>query len=95
MEITVPIMAMMAKQAIITGSTLRARSAQAKSDLARRVEEVVWPWIEQGKLRPRIDSTFSLGRAAQAHERMEGGSHVGKIVLVTGAEHQLGTERSR
>jgi len=31
MEITVPIMAMMAKQAIITGSTLRARSAQRKA----------------------------------------------------------------
>lgn len=84
MEITVPIMAMMAKQAIITGSTLRARSADAKSELARRVEEVVWPWIEQGQLRPRIDSTFALGSAAQAHERMETGSHAGKIVLLTG-----------
>lgn len=79
---------MMAKQAIITGSTLRARGAEAKSDLTRRVEEVVWPWIEEGKLRPRIDSTFPLGSAAQAHERMESGSHIGKIFLLTGFENQ-------
>ncbi len=85
LEITVPVMALMAKRAIITGSTLRARSAEEKGVLARRVEEVVWPWIDQGKLRPRIDSTFPLAGAAQAHERMEAGSHVGKIVLVTGA----------
>lgn len=93
MEITVPVMAMMAKQAIITGSMLRARSAEAKSVLAKRVEEVVWPWIEQGKLRPLIDSTFPLAGADQAHERMEAGSHAGKIVLVTAAGETHGDKR--
>lgn len=77
---------MMAKRAIITGSTLRARSAEDKSALARRVEEIVWPWIEQGKLRPQIDSTFALADAAKAHERMEAGSHSGKIVLEVGVD---------
>ena len=88
MEITVPVMAMMAKQAIITGSTLRARGADEKAALAARVEQVVWPWITQGKLRPHIDSTFALADAARAHERMEAGSHSGKIVLVTKAGHR-------
>jgi putative PIG3 family NAD(P)H quinone oxidoreductase len=86
MEITVPIMAMMAKQAIITGSTLRARTSEEKSALAQRVEEVVWPWIAQGQVRPQIDSTFPLAEAAKAHERMEAGSHSGKIVLTVGAD---------
>ncbi|WP_217430878.1 NAD(P)H-quinone oxidoreductase [Sphingomonas bacterium] len=81
MEITVPIMALMAKRAVITGSTLRSRTSEEKSALAKRVEEVVWPWIAEGKLRPQIDSTFPLAEAAAAHERMESGSHGGKIVL--------------
>ena len=88
LEITVPVMALMAKRAIVTGSTLRARSAEDKGALARRVEEVVWPWIDRGTLRPRIDSTFPLADAARAHERMEVGSHVGKIVLVTGERNR-------
>ena len=85
MEITVPVMDLMNKRAVITGSTLRSRGAEEKGVLAARVEEVVWPWIEQGKLLPRIDSTFPLASAAQAHGRMEAGSHVGKIVLVVGS----------
>ena len=82
-------MAVMAKPAFITGSTPRARSAEEKSILARRLDKVVWPWIEQGKLRPKlhplINSAFPLAGAVQAHERMEAGSHVGKVVLVTDA----------
>ena len=32
-------------------------------------------------LRPVIDSVFPLADAAGAHARMDGGAHVGKIVL--------------
>ena len=71
----------MRKRLTLTGSTLRPRSADDKARLARAVEETVWPWIEQGKIRPVIDSVFPLADAAKAHARMEGGDHFGKIVL--------------
>lgn len=77
----VDLMQVMRKRLVITGSTLRPRDADEKARLARGVEETVWPWIEAGKVKPIIDSTFPLERAADAHARMEGGEHLGKIVL--------------
>jgi putative PIG3 family NAD(P)H quinone oxidoreductase len=76
---------MMQKRAVITGSTLRPRDADEKARLAAAVESVVWPWIEAGKVQPRIDRTFPLAQAAQAHAHLEGGAHVGKIVLTVDA----------
>jgi NADPH:quinone reductase len=69
----------------ISGSTLRARSVEEKSVLARDVETNVWPWLAERKVRPVIDRTFPLAAAADAHRRLESGAHIGKIVLTTGA----------
>jgi len=80
-EVTLPIFRLMAKRAVVTGSTLRPRDADEKARLAAEVERVVWPWIEAGKLRPRIDASFPLADAAKAHAHLEGGAHVGKVVL--------------
>ena len=44
---------------------------------------MVWPWIAAGKVKPQVDRTFPLAEAAKAHAHLEGGAHVGKIVLVT------------
>ena len=73
----------MRKRLTVTGSTLRPRAADEKARLARAVEQTVWPWIEQGKLKPVVDATFPLAEAAKAHARMEDSGHVGKIVLTT------------
>lgn len=77
----VPVMKIMQKRAVITGSTLRPRSADEKARLAAEVERVVWPWIAGGQLRPLIDATFPLADAAKAHAHLEAGEHVGKVVL--------------
>lgn len=71
----------MRRRLTLTGSTLRARSAEFKSLLAKEIAEVVWPEVEAGRLRPVIDRTFPLAEAADAHRRMEAGDHVGKIIL--------------
>ena len=76
-----PIGAMMQKRAVITGSTLRPRNADEKARLAGEVERVVWPWTLAGKLKPVIDHTFPLAGAAKAHALLEGGAHLGKVVL--------------
>ncbi|MBI1405537.1 MAG: zinc-binding dehydrogenase [Caulobacter sp.] len=77
----VPIMKIMQKRAVITGSTLRPRDADEKARIAARVEEIVWPWIAAGKVRCVVDKTFPLAEAAAAHAWLEGGAHVGKVVL--------------
>ena len=77
-----PIFRLMQKRAVITGSTLRPRDADEKARLTAAVEAMVWPWIAAGKLRPLIDKTFPLDQAGAAHAWLEGGTHLGKIVLV-------------
>ncbi len=79
----VPVMKVMQKRAVITGSTLRPRPADEKARLAAEVERVVWPWIAAGKLKPIVDATFPLAEAAKAHAHLEAGEHVGKVVLTT------------
>ncbi|MBO9559938.1 MAG: NAD(P)H-quinone oxidoreductase [Caulobacter sp.] len=78
----VPVMRIMQKRTVITGSTLRPRPADEKARLAAEIERVVWPWIAAGKLKPVIDATFPLEEAAAAHAYLEAGEHVGKVVLL-------------
>ncbi len=72
---------LMVKRLTHTGSTLRPRTVAFKAQIARELHEKVWPLIETGKARPVMDSAFKLTDAAAAHARMEGGEHIGKIVL--------------
>ena len=82
-EVPLQIFRLMQKRAVVTGSTLRPRNPDEKARLAAEVERVVWPWIEAGKVSPKLDRTFPLAEAAKAHAYLETGTHVGKIVLVT------------
>jgi putative PIG3 family NAD(P)H quinone oxidoreductase len=68
----------------LTGSTLRARSADEKARLARAVEAQVWPWLEDGRVRPVVDRTFPLEEAGAAHAYLEQGAQIGKVVLSVG-----------
>jgi NADPH2:quinone reductase len=72
---------LMRKRLVHTGSTLRPRSAEFKTEIATALMERVWPLIESGGVRPVIDSTFPLADAAEAHRRIEAPDHIGKIVL--------------
>jgi putative PIG3 family NAD(P)H quinone oxidoreductase len=74
----------MRRRLTLTGSTLRPRTVEFKTMVADEIARTVWPYIEGGRLKPVIDSTFPLDRAAEAHARMEAGDHVGKIVLEIG-----------
>jgi putative PIG3 family NAD(P)H quinone oxidoreductase len=81
--VELPIQRIMQKRLVLTGSTLRPRSADEKARLAAEVERVVWPWIAAGKVKAVIDHTFPLAQAAEAHAWMDG-DHVGKVVLTVG-----------
>jgi putative PIG3 family NAD(P)H quinone oxidoreductase len=83
-SVEIPIWDVMRKRLVLTGSTLRARSAQFKAALADELRREVWPHLESGRIRPVIHSTFPLADAAGAHRLMDSGKHVGKIVLEIG-----------
>ena len=72
----------MLKKLVLTGSTLRSRPADEKARLAEQVRTRVWPWVEAGQIKARIQGTYPLDKAAEAHADLEAGDHVGKIVLI-------------
>src|SRR6478672_3741311 len=73
---------LMVKRLHHTGSTLRPRSNADKAAMVAAIEAKVMPLLREGRIKPLIDSTFPLERAADAHRRMETSEHIGKIVLV-------------
>lgn len=77
----IDLMRVMLKRIVLTGSTLRSRSTDEKARLTAAVEQTIWPWVASGKVRAKVEATFPLEQAAAAHQRLEAGDHVGKIVL--------------
>ena len=73
---------LMVKRLHHTGSTLRPRSNADKAAMVAAIEAKVMPLLREGRIKPLIDSTFPLEKAADAHRRMETSEHIGKIVLV-------------
>ncbi|MBV8812341.1 MAG: NAD(P)H-quinone oxidoreductase [Acidobacteriaceae bacterium] len=74
---------LMIKRARVIGSTMRARTPAQKGEIAGRLSQDIWPLLpKKDPIRPIIDSTYPLRDARLAHERMEEGQHIGKIVLV-------------
>ena len=72
---------LMVKRLTHTGSTLRPRSNADKAAMVAAIEARVMPLLREGKIKPVMDSTFPLEKAADAHRRMETSEHIGKIVL--------------
>ncbi len=59
------------KQLTVYGSTMGTRE-----DF-----EAVYDLVDTGKVKPVVDEVFPLSQAAAAHERMERGEQLGKIIL--------------
>ena len=69
------------KRARIVGVTFRTRSLAQYAQIARAVGENLLPAMERGELRPIIDRTYPLDRAAEAQAFMAADEHRGKLVL--------------
>jgi NADPH:quinone reductase len=78
---TVNVGKLMVKRLHHTGSTLRPRSNADKAAMVAAIEAKVMPLLREGRVKPLMDSTFPLQKAADAHRRMESSEHIGKIVL--------------
>ncbi len=72
---------LMLKRAVVTGSTMRARTNDEKAKITRELEQFVWPLIEAGQCKPIIYKTFAFEDVAQAHQCLESSQHIGKVVL--------------
>jgi len=79
----VDLSAMLRKRATVRATTLRARPTHEKAAVVAGVNEVVWPMVSNGQIRPVIDTVLPLAQAAEAHKLMEADTHVGKILLAT------------
>ncbi|MDR0478564.1 MAG: NAD(P)H-quinone oxidoreductase [Burkholderiaceae bacterium] len=77
------------KRLTITGSTLRPRPVPFKGAIAQALQTHVWPWLENGRVRPVVFRAFDAlepgdglpSGAARAHALMQSRQHIGKIVL--------------
>lgn len=72
---------LMMKRLILTGTTLRARTAEEKSEIRAAIEAQFWPLVAAGDIRPIIDATYDFDEAEAAQAAMEKGGHIGKILL--------------
>ena len=72
------------KRLTLTGSTLRARPVEMKARLTAALEREVLPLLAAGKARPVVDTVLPFERVADAHRRIDGGAHIGKIILSMG-----------
>jgi putative PIG3 family NAD(P)H quinone oxidoreductase len=74
---------LMRKRLGIMSSTMRARTPAQKGMVAKSLRKEVWPLLPAKQfIRPVIDASFPLTEAWRAHERLEAGEHIGKIVLL-------------
>jgi NADPH:quinone reductase-like Zn-dependent oxidoreductase len=78
----VDLLTVMSKQAVITGSTLRARPLEGKALVTQRAEAHAVPLLADGAVRVLIEETYPLKDAAAAYERFAQGGKLGKVVLV-------------
>jgi putative PIG3 family NAD(P)H quinone oxidoreductase len=72
---------LMAKRASVAATSLRARPASEKADIVQAVLAGVWPAVNDGDVKPVIDTVFPLAEAAEAHRLVEASTHIGKVVL--------------
>lgn len=80
-KVEIDLMPVMLKRLRYLGSTLRSRSDEFKSQVARELEQHVWPLFAQRQLRAAVSDRLALADASDAHRLMERGGHAGKIVL--------------
>lgn len=73
--------AVMLNRQVITGVSLRGQTIAQKATIRNEMEAVVWPLLDQGKMRPVIDSVYPMTDAIAAHHRLETSQHIGQIVL--------------
>ena len=66
----------------LIGSTLRSKPQEVKAQILSSLVKDIWPKVESGAIRPTIYKTLPITEAEAAHDLLERGQSVGKVVLV-------------
>ena len=69
------------KRLVLTGSTLRGMGVSRRAAGFNDIQREVMPLVETGVIKPIIHSCVPLAAAMSAHELMQSGEHMGKILL--------------
>lgn len=80
-KVELNLMPVMLKRLTYTGSTLRSRPDSFKAEIARDIEEKVWPLFENGQIKTQTYCTIPFADVIKAHAMMEAGEHRGKILI--------------
>ncbi len=65
----------------IIGSTLRSRTPEVKAEILAQLVRDVWPKVTAGLVKPTIYKVLPITEAAEAHDILQRGENVGKVVL--------------
>lgn len=81
----------MMRRLTLTGSTLRPRPAEEKTEIAQGLRMHVWPLLHRypkilsvfrkKRIAPVIDKVFTLSEAQAAHDYLDSGQHIGKVII--------------
>lgn len=70
------------KRATITGSTMRGRTTQEKAEIAQSLLNKVWGKLSNGEIaKPILHQCYDFKEMQQAHQEIDKGTHIGKILL--------------
>ncbi len=72
---------MMMKRLRLIASTLRARPIGEKAAIMDRLLQDVWPKLEDGTIKPIIETSIKLANAGEAHALVATNETVGKVIL--------------
>lgn len=78
-EIQLP--TLLGKRLRVIGSTLRARTVEAKAKIMASMLENIWPKLESAEIRPIVDTVMPVQEAGAAHDLVASDKTFGKVVL--------------
>jgi putative PIG3 family NAD(P)H quinone oxidoreductase len=72
---------LLTKRGAVLATSLRGRPDEEKAAIVASVRAHVWPLVESGRVKPVVDRVLPMDEAARAHDVLEAGGHVGKVLL--------------
>ncbi|WP_025777985.1 NAD(P)H-quinone oxidoreductase [Brevibacterium sp. VCM10] len=70
----------------VSATTLRARPKDQKIAIVAEVAEQPWPAVISGDIRPIIHEAMPLTDVVRAHQTLEDGANIGKVLLIVDEE---------
>ena len=71
----------MGKRLRLIGSVLRGRTLEEKVAIKENFMARCWPEVENGTLKPVLETIYPIAQANEAHQQMAENRNIGKIIL--------------